>query len=101
MDERRIRDALREATDTEHVVIGEGVLDSVAELFERSFGDSAAVVIADENTLRVAGTAVARRLDSNGREVMEPFVFPGRPTLHADYENIESLARSLRASDRP
>lgn len=96
MDERRINEALHEATDTEHVVIGDGALDSVADVFERSFGDSAAIVVADENTFEVAGATVNRTLEGTGREVGDPFVFPGRPTLHADYENITTLVEALR-----
>jgi len=83
MDERRINEALRDATDTQHVVIGEGTLASVGDVFERSFGNRAAVVIGDENTFEVAGTAVNRALEATGRNVAEPFVFAGDPTLHA------------------
>ncbi len=93
---RRIREALGEATDTEDVVIGEGALEAVADVFERSFGDGAVVVVADENTFEVAGSFVSRKLEEAGREMVEPFVFPGRPTLHADYENIKTLTASLQ-----
>ncbi len=96
MDDRRVNEALREATDTEHVVIGEGTLGSVADVFERSFGDSAAVVIGDQNTFELAGNTVSRTLAETGREVIDPFVFPGRPTLHADYENVNAVIQSLR-----
>lgn len=95
MDERRIRDALGEATQTQQVVIGDGALDRVADVFETTFGDSATVVVADENTFDVAGESITRELGAGGREVLEPFVFPGQPTLHADYENIKALARAL------
>jgi glycerol-1-phosphate dehydrogenase [NAD(P)+] len=97
MDDRRIVEALREATDTTDVVIGDGALDSVADVFERSFGERAAVVIADENTVEVAGITVSRKLEASGRELIEPFVFAGRPTVHADYEHIEALTHSLRS----
>ena len=96
MDERRIADALREATDTEQVVIGEGVIESVADVFERSFEDGAAVVVADENTWVVAGEAVHGKLEGSRRGVREPFIFPGQPPLHAAYENIEALTGALR-----
>ncbi len=96
MDERRVTEALREATDTQHVVIGEGTLGGVADVFETSFGDRAAIVIADENTFEVAGATVNRTLEGSGREVIDPFVFPGRPTLHAEYANIETAVESLR-----
>ncbi len=96
MDEHRVDEALREATDTEQVVIGEGTLDAVADVFEGNFGDRPAVVVADENTFEVAGATVNRTLEASGRDVMEPFVFGGRPTLHAEYENIEAAVQSLR-----
>ncbi len=96
MDEDRVNAALREATDTEQVVIGEGTLDAVADVFERSFGDRPAVVVADENTFEMAGAAVQRSLEGSERELLDPFVFGGRPTLHAEYENIEAAVKSLR-----
>lgn len=96
MTEQRISEALRGATDTDQVLIGEGVLDSVADLFERTFGEGAAVVVADGNTFHVAGDAVQRRLEAAGRELIEPYIFPAQPTLHADYENIKTLIGSLR-----
>jgi glycerol-1-phosphate dehydrogenase [NAD(P)+] len=96
MDERRIAEALREATDTADVVIGQDALDSVADAFERSFGDRPAVVIADENTFGVAGMTVSEKLEATGRELIEPFVLAGHPTVRADYENIEGLTQSLR-----
>ena len=60
-----LQDALQEATDTRQVVIGAGVLASVIEVFRQSFGDRAAVVIADENTFDVAGREVQRQLAAN------------------------------------
>ncbi len=99
MNDERIRAALQDATDTEQVVIGEGALASVADVFEACFGGRRAVVVADGNTFAVAGEEVQRRLESAGRETEEPYVFPGRPTLYAGYDNIKILVESLRAHD--
>ncbi|MGH3147413.1 MAG: iron-containing alcohol dehydrogenase, partial [Rubrobacter sp.] len=95
MNEERISAALREATDTENVTIGSGALASVEDLFAESFGDSPAVVVADENTFAVAGERVRRRLEEAGRELVEPYVFPAEPTLYAEYGNIEKLVEAL------
>ena len=57
--------ALHDATDTRQVVIGAGALASVIEVFRQSFGDRAAVVIADGNTFDVAGHEVQRQLAAN------------------------------------
>ncbi len=99
MNDERINAALRDATDTEQVVIGAGVLGSVDDVFGRSFGDRPAVVVADENTFRVAGKQVQQQLEVAGRALAEPYVFPGQPTLYAEYGNIEKLREALRAHD--
>jgi glycerol-1-phosphate dehydrogenase [NAD(P)+] len=99
MSHEQIAAALEDATDTRSGTIGEGALASVEELFQRSFGDRPAVVVADENTYAVAGGEVERHLQEAGRTLVERYVFPGRPTLYADYRNIETLIASLRGHD--
>jgi glycerol-1-phosphate dehydrogenase [NAD(P)+] len=96
MSGQRIRDALRQATDTAEILIGDDVLGEAPRLFATAFGDRDAVIVADENTFDVAGTAVRSALREGGRTPLDPYVFDGRPTLHADYENIEALTGSLR-----
>jgi glycerol-1-phosphate dehydrogenase [NAD(P)+] len=96
MSPDRIGDALAAASDTRDVRIGAGELGAAAEMFERSFGDSPAVLVGDENTIAVAGRGVREALVANGRDVMDPFVYPGEPVLYADYENVRPLAESLR-----
>lgn len=95
MNDGRINAALREATDTENVTIGPGVLASVDDLFGESFGDRPAVIVADENTFAVAGEEVQRHLKEAGRELVDPYVFPGEPTLYAEYANVEKLVEAL------
>ncbi|MDQ6949602.1 MAG: sn-glycerol-1-phosphate dehydrogenase [Actinomycetota bacterium] len=99
MNTERIQAALRNATDTADVVIGAGVLSSVDEMFGRSFGEQSAVVVADENTFKVAGKEVLQHLQAAGRRTVDPYIFPGRPTLHAEYPHIEKLGESLRTHD--
>lgn len=99
MNDERIENALRDATDTQDVIIGAGVLSSVADVFERSFGDSPAVVVADENTFAVAGEEVKRLFREAGRELVEPYVFPGDPRPYAGYANVEKLVESFETHD--
>ena len=99
MNTERIERALRNATDTADVLIGAGVLGSVNEMFERNFGDQSAVVVADENTFKVAGEDVVAHLKAAGRTMVDPYIFPGKPTLHAEYPHIEELGESLRTHD--
>ncbi len=99
MNEQRIADALREASDTTHVLVGEDVLAEVPALFAAGFGDRPAVIVADETTLAVAGRAVRAALDAAGRRQRDPHVFAAAPTLHADYVNVKALAGSLGEHD--
>ncbi len=99
MNDERIAAALRDATDTREVMISPGALASVAEAFEKGFGDRRAIVVSDENEFAVAGEEVQRRLEEAGRETIQPYVFPGKPTLYAGYSNIETLVEALRQHD--
>jgi glycerol-1-phosphate dehydrogenase [NAD(P)+] len=99
VSEQRIDAALKLATDTRYVNIGAGALASVSDAFEESFGESQAVVVADENTFEVAGEEVHRRLEYAGLATPEPYVFPAEPPLYAEYSNVEELRDSLREHD--
>jgi glycerol-1-phosphate dehydrogenase [NAD(P)+] len=99
MNDQRINEALRDATDTRNVTIGSGVLASVDELFGQSFGDQRAVVVADEKTFEVAGEEAQKNLEAAGRQTVEPYIFPSRPMLYAGYDNIQTLIGSLREHD--
>jgi glycerol-1-phosphate dehydrogenase [NAD(P)+] len=97
MNDERINAALGDATDTQNVVIGTGVLSSADVIFGQSFGDQAAVVIADENTWRAAGKQVQQHLEAAGRTTVEPYLFPPNTFVYAEYRNIEKLREGLRA----
>jgi glycerol-1-phosphate dehydrogenase [NAD(P)+] len=99
VSEQRIRAALQEATDTHNVNIGAGALASVPDVFRENFGDRPPVVVADGNTLEVAGKEVQRRLEEAGYTTLEPYVFPAEPPLYAEYSNIEKLRDSLKGHD--
>ncbi|HPD31536.1 MAG TPA: sn-glycerol-1-phosphate dehydrogenase [Phycisphaerae bacterium] len=90
----RVERALRTASDTREVQIGEGVIALTAEVFRRQFPESAAVVVADRNTLRAAGHRVLGLCRQAGLPVTEPVVFED-PDLHADYRHVERLQSFL------
>lgn len=99
MDDARISAALREAGDTRRVLIGTGALAAVADVMAECFGDQAAVVVADDTTWQVAGEQVQEHLRTAGRTVAEPIIFPGTPTLYADFDNVVALETQLRQRD--
>ncbi len=87
---------LQAATDTRQAVIATGALASVGEVFRQSFDARSAVIVADENTFAVAGREVQQQLIAANLNPIEPFIFPGRPQLHADYEHVVELETALR-----
>jgi glycerol-1-phosphate dehydrogenase [NAD(P)+] len=99
MNEDRIQTALRDANDTDTVVIGAGATDSVAEVFAKGFGDRAAIVVADGTTFQVAGKKVQERLENAGQRLHQAHLFPGTPVLHADYEHVQTLIAALGQHD--
>lgn len=99
MDDTRITDALKTATDTQDVVLGEAALSAVGDAFRRTFGDATAVLVADGITWEVAGEDVQQSLEKAGCPLAEPFVYPGRPTLYAKHENCAPLVAHLQQHD--
>lgn len=99
MDYQRVNAALEGASDTRCVRIGDGAIAHVDDTFAQCFEEQSAVVVADENTWRVAGEQVQERLRGAGRRVEAPIVFPGQPTLYADYENVLALEKKLGGLD--
>src|SRR3954470_12853464 len=97
MADRRIADALREASDTRAVVIEAGALAATPRVLAECFGDDApAAVVADETTFALAGAAVDAALRGAGREVRAPHVLPAQPAVYADYDNVHAGAALLR-----
>lgn len=99
MSSERTNAALKLAGDTKTVTTGSGVLSRVDEVFAKTFGDAQAVVVADDLTWEAAGQQVQQQLEAAARTLREPYVFPGEPTLYAEYGNITTLAESLRGHD--
>ncbi len=94
-----IDDALATATDTKAVLVSRDAVSETGRLFSEVFGPATALVVADENTWRVAGQAVVDALAAAGVTCLEPFVFGGKPTLYADYVNVETLRDHAAATD--
>lgn len=92
MSSKLIETALETATETKAIEFGKDVLARTGEMFAELFPGKKALVIADGNTFEVCGAEVVESLQKAGVELAdEPYVFPGKPTLYAGYENTEIL----------
>ena len=90
-----VDEALKKTTDTKSLIIGKGVLNRVPEMFKNLFGQSSAVVVADNNTWRVAGEQVQKYLEQAGIPTGKPFVFTD-PELFAEWSYLEQLEAYLK-----
>ena len=90
--------ALAAATDTAAMEIGTDILDRVPSMFKEQFPEKRALIVADENTWRVAGEAVYAHLQAAGVECDEPYIFTD-PHLHAEWTFIEMLDERSASTD--
>ena len=90
--------ALAAATDTAALEIGIDILDRVPKMFCEQFAGARALVVADENTWRVAGKTVYEYLQQAGIGCDEPYIFTDKD-LHAEWHYIEMLDAKLSSTD--
>ncbi len=91
MENTRIQQALEAATETNAFITGEGCRRDTPRIFQQHFPGATAIIIADDNTFHAAGKTVLECLQHSDIHVLEPFIFPGTPTLHAEYKHVEAL----------
>lgn len=90
-----LTDALGCTRETRALVLGPGVLQEIGRIFHECFPGFRAVVVADANTMPLAGHAAARILTAAGINCAEPFVFTD-PELFAEHGYVEQLEAALR-----
>lgn len=99
MTNELIAKALETASDTKDIEFGVGVLKETGPLFARLFPGKTALVVADENTFGAAGKGVVDSLKAAGVPMHDPYIFPGKPTLYAGYENVIKVREILQDLD--
>jgi glycerol-1-phosphate dehydrogenase [NAD(P)+] len=97
-DDEILRSALRAARDTRLLRIEAGVRHKVAEPFAQLFGNSASIVIADENTFAAAGRDVVAAMKAAGRTCLEPLVLEAKG-LYAEHSYAERIQQALATND--
>jgi glycerol-1-phosphate dehydrogenase [NAD(P)+] len=90
-----VDEALRAARETRALLISENAIETTPRIFREQFGDLHAVIVADANTMKVAGESVARILQEARIPIIEPFVFRN-DDLYAEYRFVAELEGSLR-----
>lgn len=94
----RVKLALENATFTKDLVIGQGILSKVADVFKEQFPGKRAIVIADKTTYGVAGERVCDILRQAGIDQDAPYIFD-EPEMHAEWKYIERLDAHFKNTD--
>ena len=78
--------------ETESFVLEPGALRDVPEILRKHWGARPkAWLVADDNTWRAAGEELSGILRAAGVELLSPYRFPGKPTLHATVGLVDEL----------
>ena len=92
----RIEEALERARDTKALIIGEGAVGKTGEMFRQLFGNSTAIVVADLNTYKAAGSEAYESLKAAGIPTVDPFIFED-DDLYAEWSFLIRLENHLKA----
>ncbi|MDR0430402.1 MAG: sn-glycerol-1-phosphate dehydrogenase [Tannerellaceae bacterium] len=98
MSKENVEKALKLATETNYLVIGENILDCVPGIFKQQFPGKKGVIIADPNTYRAAGEKVHEVLKEQGLEGADPFIIKDKDLL-ADYRYVTRIVERLKPMD--
>lgn len=90
-----LANALSSARETRALKIGKGILTETPQVFSEQFGNQPVVIVADENTFKVAGEIVNEAFKAGGQQVLEAFVFSD-PDLYAESRFVTKLENALR-----
>ena len=94
----KVEDALKSANETKSLLIGQGVVSRVADLFREQFPGKKAVIIADNNTYSVAGRYAENFISNAGIAQDKPFIITDKE-FHAEYSYIDKLTWFLENTD--
>lgn len=93
-----IEEALARATDTKALLIADGAIDSVAQMFKDMFPGKRPIVVADTTTWDIAGRRVNELFEAAGLNPDKPHTFTDAD-MHAEWKYIEQLDKVLAATD--
>lgn len=94
----KVANALKSASETKALVVGQDVSRSTSKLFKEQFPDKKAIVIADTTTFEIAGKTIVKQFESEGIE-QEPAYIYTDPALYAEYKFVDELVAALKQHD--
>jgi glycerol-1-phosphate dehydrogenase [NAD(P)+] len=92
-----LADCLKAADETQELLLKKDALQDIPALLNKYFSSSSVFLAADENTYQAAGKKVREILEAGGIKVLDSYIFPGEPRLHAEYNHVKTLADRFAA----
>lgn len=96
--ENMVNSTLQRATDTRALKVGSGAVAECGRMFRELFGSRKAIIVADTQTIALAGQAVQASLSEAGIEQEAPFLFDS-VGLVSDWTFVEQLDARLATTD--
>lgn len=91
-----LQQALRYAETTKVFVSEPGAIQALPGALRKLYPDRPIILVADDNTWEAAGRDAQQLLASRGCVVADPFIFPGKPMVEADYSHTTTLEQFFR-----
>lgn len=94
----KVETALKSASETKALIIGQDVLKQTSQLFKTQFPGKKAIIVADSITFKIAGRTIAKQFESNGITQEPAFIYTD-PEIYAEYKYVDELAEALKKHD--
>ncbi|MDL2229630.1 sn-glycerol-1-phosphate dehydrogenase [Treponema sp. OttesenSCG-928-L16] len=91
-----LQECLDLASETDQLLLGKGVLEQIPELLGKHYQFSSVFLVCDENTLEAAGKRVLDILAAGQIQIAGSYIFPGKPTLHAEYGHVTTVLDAIK-----
>ncbi|MDR1851585.1 MAG: sn-glycerol-1-phosphate dehydrogenase [Propionibacteriaceae bacterium] len=95
MTAKFLEEAVEQADTTDEIAFGHHSVAKTGEVFACEFPSKSCIIVADVNTWEAAGEPALASLKDAGVEVVEPYIFPGTPTVYAGYDNVQVVEAAL------
>lgn len=90
----KVATALKSASETKSLIIGQDVLKKASTLFKEQFSGKKAIIITDTSTYQVAGASIVKQFESNNIKLEPAFIYSD-PELYAEYKYVDELIAAL------
>ncbi len=91
----KVAKALKSASETKALIIGQDKLKQTFQLFKEQFPGAKAIIVADKVTFELAGKSLLKQFESNGILQEPPYIYSD-PEIYAAYEYVEELVTALK-----